>query len=299
MTREALLGRYEAHLVAQGLTRRTVEQYLPVARRFLAAVGARGRTQFTSPEYERHLAERARTISAQSLACEVYRLRPFFRALVALDLAGTDPSERLRPRVVEPGPPLLLSEAKIARLLVAALRVPAYRGGRVVALRDRALLELAYGAGLRLSELVAVRVSDLDGRSGKLLVRGAKRSGDRTVPLPPSTVRRALDYLHGSRPTLLRRGHTRDTGALFLNNRGGPVSTAVARLCMRAVGRRAGVWFHPHALRRAVATHLTARGVSLPAVQKLLGHARLTTTQVYVAVAHEDLRRTVALLERA
>jgi integrase/recombinase XerD len=292
------LDRYERHLTALGLTKRTIDQYLDVARRFLRCMGVRTRTQFTSAEYERYLAHRGRAIATQSVACEVYRLRPFFRALVALDLAQTDPSARLRPRLAEPGPPLVLSEAKVARILAAALRVPELRGGRPVALRDRALLELAYGLGLRVSELVVARLADLETHAGTLLVRRAKNGGEQVLPLPPSALRRVLEYVHQGRPLLRQRGRSRETGVLLLNNRGGPISKATATIYVRAIGRRAGVWFHSHALRRAIATHLTRRGVPLPAVQKLLGHALLTTTQVYVAVAQEDLRATVALLER-
>jgi integrase/recombinase XerD len=298
VTRDALLERYEKHLIARGLKRRSIDQYVPVARRFLAHVGARGRTQFTSEEYERYLVHRGRTLTTQSVACEVYRLRPFFRALCTLELARRDPSVRLKPRLVEPGPPLVLSEAKVARILAASLRVPKQRGGRPVGLRDRAMLELAYGLGLRVAELAAVRLGDLDTRAGTLLVRRAKNGGQQVLPVPPATLRRVLDYVHQGRPMLLARSKRRDRGALLLNNRGDPISTQMIIIFVRAIAKRAGVWFHAHALRRAIATHLTKGGVSLPAVQKLLGHACLTTTQVYVAVAQEDLRATVALLER-
>lgn len=138
---------------------------------------------------------------------------------------------------------------------------------------------------------------DLDREGQTLLVRSTKRGAWRRVPITPQALLHVLAYLHHGRPLLLR-GARPDPGHLFVTTRGTPFSSALAFLIVRDVARAAGLRAYPHALRRAIATHLVQAGAPVPAVQALLGHRRLATTATYVGVDREDLRRTVRLLER-
>jgi integrase/recombinase XerD len=243
-----------------------------------------------------YLASRARDLGAVTLAAETSRLRSVLRSLVDVGLLRVSPAEDVRP----PWPPrreqLLLQEASVRALLDAALVETARNGlGRPAALRDRAALEILYALGVRASELRDLRVVDLNLADGTLLVRRAKRGGERMLPLPASTVPHLRCYLGDGRPALVRSGL--DEGALLVTNRGMPLRHSAVQKLVDRVAAKAGLRAHPHAFRRAVATHLARRGVSVLAVQDLLGHAGLATTQQYVASEGEDLRRAVDALD--
>lgn len=300
MTRPALtraarhaLADYESHLRRRGLAPATLVLFLTTARDFLRFVGrVRG---VARADVDRFLASRRPALSPATLADETARLRGFLRALVALGHLDASPADNLAvPRAHRP-PPLLLSQDAVRRLLVGAL-VPPRRGGEPVALRDRALVELAYGVGLRAAELRAALLVDLDLAAGTLLVRRAKRGAQRILPLPPASLPHLRAWVERGRPLLARHG--RDAGHLLLNDVGAPLRHHAVQEVVARIARRAGVRCHPHALRRALATHLVAEGVSVLAVQDVLGHERLDTTAGYVAVDADDLRRAVAVLER-
>jgi site-specific recombinase XerD len=155
-------------------------------------------------------------------------------------------------------------------------------GTEPVDLRDRALLEVLYGTGLRVSELAAMTIDDVDG-TGFVTVRGKGRK-ERAVPIGGEALRAAAVYLERGRPTLVGPS----TGdALWVGVRGGRLDVRGIR---RVVSRRLGTF--PHALRHSYATHLLEGGADLRAVQDLLGHSELATTQIYTAVTREHLRRT-------
>ena len=166
--------------------------------------------------------------------------------------------------------------------------------GALLGLRDRAILEVLYAGGFRVSELVGMDVRDVDLRVGQARVTG-KGSKERIVPIGS----KALDALRAwldARPSLLRRGL--ENGALFLNFRGGRLTVrSVGRLIDQAVAKVALLrHVHPHALRHSFATHLLDGGADLRDIQELLGHARLTTTQKYT---HVTLARLQAVYDRA
>jgi integrase/recombinase XerD len=155
--------------------------------------------------------------------------------------------------------------------------------------RDRAILETLYAGGVRISELVGLDRADLDVRDGLVRVLG-KGSKERVVPIGRGA-RDALDeYLDRGRPELERPRVSRD--ALFLNARGGRLTRQGAWLIVRDAGRRAGLGdrLYPHALRHSCATHMLDHGADIRVVQELLGHASLSTTQVYTRVSPERLR---------
>ena len=177
---------------------------------------------------------------------------------------------------------------EVERLLEAA-SVP----GTPAALRDRALLELLYATGARISEAVGLAVDDVDTRAAALRLHG-KGGRTRVVPLG-SYARGALDeYLVRGRPALTAAGA--GTPALFVGARGGPLSRQSAWAVLRATAQRAGLRgdLSPHVLRHSFATHLLDGGADVRVVQELLGHASVTTTQVYTLVTVERLREVYA-----
>jgi site-specific recombinase XerD len=162
--------------------------------------------------------------------------------------------------------------------------------GSVIGQRDRAILELLYGTGLRLGEVARTDVTDLDLPSGLLLVRNGKGRKDRLVPICGAAAAALDSYLRNSRPELVARIDS----ALFLSRDGARLGAAVLRARIQYYGRRLGVRLTPHALRHSCATHLLRGGADLRHVQALLGHRRLTTTALYTRVAISDLRAVVA-----
>lgn len=285
----------ERELRRRGFLPSTVQAVLRTARDFLAKQRVE---RLRLAHVRAFLARRQRQgVSAGTQAAELWRLRAFFRALVAAEVLSQDPTSALWCPPVPPPVHRLLGEDQVARLLRAAsLVVGCGALAWASALRDRAALELLYGLGLRSIEARAARVVDLDLGQGQLLVRRAKGGPQEWLPLPAAALPHLRAYLTRARPALARG---QDQGALLLRDDGRPLQrTGLGKLLAR-VGRRAGVCAAPHGLRRAVATHLARAGLPLPAVQRFLGHAGLETTQLYVEVDREDLRRAVAALERA
>jgi len=219
-----------------------------------------------------------------SVARAVAAVRSFHRFCVEEGLVPSDPSEDIGGPRVPQGIPKALTEAEVDALLAA---VP---GDDPRALRDRAILETLYAGGLRISELVGLELGDLTLRDGTVRVLGKGRK-ERIVPVG-RTARAALtDYLARGRPALERVAR-RSGEAVFLNARGGRLTRQGAWLIVRAAGDRAGLGdrLFPHALRHSCATHMLDHGADIRVVQELLGHASLSTTQVYTKVSPERLR---------
>lgn len=177
----------------------------------------------------------------------------------------------------------ILTIAQARRLMAAPYP------GSAIGLRDRAILELLYGAGVRLGEAARSDVTDLDLRSGLLLVRNGKGRKDRVVPVCGGAASALTRYLTESRPELA----TGIDAALFLSRDGARLGAAGLRARIQYYGRRFGVRLTPHALRHTCATHLLRGGADLRHVQALLGHRRLTTTALYTRVAITDLRSVI------
>jgi integrase/recombinase XerD len=189
--------------------------------------------------------------------------------------------------------PKALDVDEVFRLLAAA------RGDDFLALRDTALLEFLYGTGARISEAVNVSVDDIDLKDSSVLLRG-KGGRHRFVPLGSYAHEAVGAYLVRARPALLARRRTatpgRDAHRVFRNARGGPLSRQGAWGILRQTAARAGLRedISPHALRHSFATHLLDGGADVRVVQELLGHASVTTTQVYTLVTVQRLREIYA-----
>ncbi|HEU4450375.1 MAG TPA: tyrosine recombinase [Gaiellaceae bacterium] len=271
-------------LLAARRAPRTVDAYtrdLADLARFLG----RSPTVASADEIESWLADmRARGHAPSSIARRAAAARTFFRHLVALGARGDNPAAdvdlpRRRRRL-----PRSLSLGEVERLIDAANRTTPR------SLRDRALVELLYGAGLRVGEAVGLELGavDLEGRTVRCLGKGEK---ERVVPLGSEAVEALRRYLARGRPFLDRRR----VPALFLNAQGGPLTRAGAFLVLRRLAASAGLdpeRIHPHLLRHSFATHLLEGGADLRSVQEMLGHADLGTTEVYTHVSDRRRRET-------
>jgi integrase/recombinase XerD len=230
---------------------------------------------------------RAGPLAPATVARAVVAVRSLHRFLAEEGRAPADPGADVATPRVPAGLPKALTEDEVAALLGAVV------GDDAVARRDRAILEVLYGTGLRISELVGLRLGDLDLESALLRAFG-KGSKERVVPVGRHAVAALVDWLGpGGRPALVperwaRRG---DAEAVFLNRRGGRLTRQGAWLVVRRWGSEVGLdgRLTPHVLRHSCATHMLDHGADLRAVQEMLGHATVSTTQVYTRVSTERL----------
>jgi integrase/recombinase XerD len=221
-------------------------------------------------------------LSPASIRRNVSAARTYFRFLLGEGVLVHDPSERLETPKRWRSLPDVLTVADVERLLAApSLDEP-------MAFRDRALLELAYGAGLRVSEWISLPIRDVALEEGVVRVFG-KGNKERLVPIGRRAIGAVAIYLRELRPKLERGG---GKGILFLNTRGTPLSRMGAWKILRHHVKTAGLTKHvtPHTLRHSFATHLLEGGADLRAVQEMLGHADISTTQIYTHVDREYLR---------
>ncbi|MFE1666207.1 site-specific tyrosine recombinase XerD [Microbacterium sp. P02] len=281
--------------IERGLSDHTVAAYrrdLAVYAEWLASRGLRDTDEVTADLVGEFAAERAATQpppAASSLARLQSSVRGLHRHLAREGLAVDDPTGRLRPPKAPRRLPKALTIEQVERLLAAA---GGEGPGDLIGLRDRALLELLYATGARVSEVVQLAVDDL-AHGDVLRVRG-KGSKERIVPIG-SYARTAVDaYLTRARPELSRRGKA--SSALFLGARGAPLSRQSAWLIIGEAAERAELTLHvsPHTLRHSFATHLLQGGADVRVVQELLGHASVATTQIYTHVSVDALRDVYA-----
>jgi integrase/recombinase XerD len=286
-TTRAVLDGYLDHLrVARRLSDHTLDSYardLRLLARF-AAGGPKAVAALSPHELEAFVRGlMAEGYSPRSVARVVAAVRGFYRFLVLDRVIPQTPAADLRPPRAWPGLPKVLTPDEVDRLL-AAPNPDETRG-----LRDRAMIELLYATGLRVSELVGLKTNDLDLDAGYLVCTGKGRK-QRLVPIGREAQTWVRRYLQEARPRLLGR---RSSPRLFVNARGGAALTRVGfwKLLKRYgvdVGISRGLT--PHVLRHSFATHLLDRGADLRAIQLMLGHADLSTTQIYTHVHETRLR---------
>lgn len=301
----ALLREVEAYLdhlaVERGLAANTLAAYRRDLRRYtghLATLGRARVAEVTEPDVRAFVTavrtggDGAAALSAASTARIVAAVHGWHRFCALEGLTADDPSRAVRPPAQAKRLPKALSTDDVEALLAAA-----GLGDGAVPLRDRALLELLYSTGARISEVVGLDVDDLEldpaAAAARLLGKGRK---ERVVPVG-SFARDAVDaYLVRARPALAAAG--RGTPAVFLNTRGERLSRQSAWAVLRVAAQRAGLAraddVSPHTLRHSFATHLLAGGADVRVVQELLGHASVTTTQIYTQVTQDTLREVYA-----
>ncbi len=231
-------------------------------------------------------------LSSTSAARTVVAVRGFHKFAVADGLAESDPAAGVKPPTPAKRLPKALPLADVEAILEAA-----GAAGTTLSLRDRALLEVLYGTGARISEAVGLDVDDLelaDGAIGGTVLLRGKGGKERIVPIGSYARDAVAAYLVRGRPELATTGGA--GGALFLNSRGGRLSRQSAWAVLVKAADRAGVTkdVSPHTLRHSFATHLLDGGADVRVVQELLGHASVTTTQVYTLVTVDNLREVFA-----
>ena len=225
-------------------------------------------------------------LESRTVARHLVTLRNFFRYAQVQDLISVDPT-------------LNLESPKIRRTLPGYLRLEEVElllnqpdDKTPLGLRDRAMLEVLYSTGLRVSELVNLRVMDLDTKIGCVRCIG-KGDKERIVPIGKKALALVDRYLREARPKLVGKGKQALATTLFINRRGSPLSRVGVWKILSAYGRQAGlrVGSTPHMLRHSFATHLLERGADLRSVQLMLGHSDISTTQIYTHVVEERLKQ--------
>ena len=271
--------------VEKGLAPNTLQSYERDLRKLADRLKA-GRTplaRVTEDVLAGFLRDQSRSgLSARSQARLVSALRSFFRFLVLSGLVKRDPAARLTTPSTWLSLPKFLTVEEVEALLQAP--DPAKPAG----VRDRAMLEVLYGAGLRVSELAALKAAEVNLGDGFLVCRG-KGGKERIVPLGRSAAAAVGRWLAEARPLVDADGREE----LFLSRRGRPFTRQGVWKLLRKHAAKAGLAakVYPHVLRHSFATHLLERGADLRAVQLMLGHSQITTTQIYTHVSRERLRR--------
>jgi len=264
---EDVIEEFETYLDLEGKSPNTVRMYSYYVRRYLEWGG-----EIRARSALRFLARlRKNGYSNKSLNLVVQALRAYFR------FEGYDEeAEKLKPPKVPKSLPKALSREEVRRLLSV---IPPTRK------RDRLIVLLLYGAGLRVSELCNLKKKDIDFERSLIVVRGGKGAKDRVVPIPAFLLKEIRAYLE-----------TRDDDSEYLlveerREKKDRISTKTVWYLLRKYGERAGVKVTPHMLRHSFATHMLENGVDIRAIQEFLGHSNLSTTQIYTKVTVEHLRK--------
>jgi len=239
----------------------------------------------TSVQMRHYLARLRQSGAARStIARKVASLRSFYKFLLREGLVSQNPATNLTVPRREKRLPVFLDEGEVERLL----ETPDLAD--VAGRRDRAILEMLYSTGMRISELAAVNLEDID-LVGEVVKAKGKGKKERLVPLGRPALQALRDYLEVR--AAIARGRRVNRRALFVNKAGGRLSVRGVRRIFRKYARQAGLAERasPHTLRHSFATHMLNRGADLRAVQELLGHASLASTQIYAHVTTERLKR--------
>ncbi|MCX8069374.1 MAG: site-specific tyrosine recombinase XerD [Thermodesulfovibrionales bacterium] len=286
MDNAKIIRRYESYLaVEKGLARNSVQSYLTDLNAFFEYLSKeKGKdalsfkkddliaylTLMTDKEYS--TASRSRFIAA---------IRGYCKYLILEKLIDEDPSESIHPPKQWQRLPKALDLNDIKKLLETQLPTRFY-------LRDSAMLELMYSSGLRVSEIISIKTDDINYEGGFLRVMG-KGSKERIVPINKRAINRIKDYTLTLRVNILRG---KSSPYLFLSNRGEPMTRQRFWQSLKELGKSAGLSLTPHSLRHSFATHLLDGGADLRSVQKMLGHADISTTQIYTKVSSDRIKKT-------
>jgi len=281
------LERFRDYLALEaGNSRHTVESYLRDITRlaeYATSRGAKTPEQLSAAQLREFIYFlKDLGLAPTTIRRQISAIRTYFKFLVGEGMAARDPSERIESPKRWRKLPAVLTVPEMDKLLAAP------NTDEPLAIRDRALLEFAYATGVRVSELVALKLQDIMFEDGIARVFG-KGAKERLVPVGRRALGAVALYAREIRP-MLDRGKTR--GFLFVNARGTPLSRVGAWGVIKATARRAGLTKRvtPHTLRHTFATHLLEGGADLRAVQEMLGHADLSTTQLYTHIDREYLR---------
>ncbi|AIE82254.1 site-specific tyrosine recombinase XerD [Actinotignum schaalii] len=285
------VAQFLAHIsVERALSRNTVAAYRRDLGKYLAHLDSRG---VTSPAdvREEDVASFSETLTGMapaSIARAVTAVRAFHTFLYDDGASPANPASRVRPPKLPARLPETLTIAEVTAMIGAAGATPPPLG-----LRDRALLEILYGTGARISEALGLTADDIDTDTATIRLFGKGRK-ERVVPLGRYALEALDAYTTRARPELAARGE--GVTKLFLNTRGRALSRQSAWLIIRQAAEHAGITAHvsPHSLRHSFATHLLQGGADVRVVQELLGHSSVTTTQIYTQVSRDVLKEVYA-----
>lgn len=293
------LRRYLQHLaIERGLAKNTLESYTRDLNRYIDALIKRGLSQpaeITPDQVSGYLQELARgdekqpALGARSVARHTVAIRQLHKYWELEEICAPNPAREIQPPAVGQSLPKAISISSVTKIL-DSISLDSSAG-----LRDRAILEFLYSTGARISEVVGLDVDDLHFGEDAVVRLFGKGSKERVVPVGSFAQRAVSDYLVRARPGLVTKG--KGTPALFLNQRGGRLSRQSVWLILSKAAERAGITgeVSPHTLRHSFATHLLEGGADVRVVQELLGHASVTTTQIYTKVSVDSLREAYLL----
>ena len=283
------LDTYLRHLsVERGLSKNTLSAYKGDLARYFVYLEINSFTEITvSPQQllDFSVSLNSAGYKATSISRVLAAVRGFHKFLVLEDMRPDDPTVKLRPPKLGFRLPKALNQQQVLDLLTAAGPEPDEKSTDSLRLRDRAILELMYSTGTRVSEVVGLDLDEIDD-SGLIRVRG-KGSKERVVPLGGYAMRSIQAYLVRTRPGLAAKG---GDNALFLNSRGGRLSRQSIWEIIQKAGKVCDLAVSPHSLRHSFATHLIEGGADVRVVQELLGHASVATTQIYTLMTVDTLR---------
>lgn len=276
---------YDFCSVERGLSANTLVSYGNDLRRFVQYLKNRGTLSWKQVSHEDvtgYLESRGKELSARSRARNLAAIRSFFKYLVSSKVLSANPASRVRSPKVRIGLPKFLTNGEVESLLKGP--DPTKPLGQ----RDRAMFELLYATGLRVSELAGLKLQQVHLDAGYLVVRG-KGDKERLVPMGEWACETLKDYLEEGRVALLRKAFHQN---VFLNHRAGSISRQGIWKIIKQYARVCGIHKNltPHVLRHSFATHLLENGADLRSLQAMLGHADISTTQIYTHVARTRLK---------
>jgi integrase/recombinase XerD len=269
--------------VERGLSRNTVDSYTLDLKGFFAFLVERGREQqqFTREDIVDYLGRLKDSGHSTASVCRlISSVKSFSRYLIIEKIITEDPTETLRNPKQWDRLPKALSFEDIKTLLETEVKSERY-------IRDAAMLELMYSSGLRVSEIISIKINDLNFEAGFLRVFG-KGSKERIVPMNKRAADKIKKYMLELRPSLLKG---RQSPFLYLTGRGTPMTRQRFWQALKRLGNLAGLKITPHSIRHSFATHLLDGGADLRSVQKMLGHSDISTTQIYTKVSADRIRK--------
>lgn len=269
--------------IERGLSKNTVESYTLDLKAFAGFLEENDGmiTSFKRDDIINYIGRLKNNGYSTSSICRfISTIKGFCKFLVIERMITENPSETIRTPKQWDRLPKALSISDVKRLLEVELATTTF-------VRDSAMLELLYSSGLRVSEIVALKINDVHFDAGFLRIMG-KGSKERVVPMNHRAAEKIKRYLYEVRPVLLKH---RQSPYLFLSNRGTPMTRQRFWQALKYLGNAAGVHLTPHTLRHTFATHLLDGGADLRSVQKMLGHSDISTTQIYTKVSAERIRK--------
>ncbi len=271
----------------KGLSRNTVESYHFDLRKFRESLSSRSRdfASFTKADIIDFI-ERLRDedYSASSICRFLSSVKSLCKYLLIENIIKEDPSENLQSPKRWERLPKSLSVSEVRAFLDLSSSIDL---SEPAAMRDYVMFELLYSSGLRVSELISLKLEDINFDAGFVRVLG-KGSKERIVPLHMRAIGRVKEYISRQRPEILKK---KRSPYIFVTRRGGPMTRQRFWQTIKALGRKLGIEISPHTMRHSFATHLLEGGADLRSLQKMLGHADISTTQIYTKVTTDRLKQ--------